>query len=144
MARVFLNDDQRKIVEAFDNLMPWEKGELIKHIIEHEMTEDEIEKYFIEGTGYVKYDDIDFVKEVVDNHLEYDVLDEFFIDYICDYIIENSDASDAVEYIIKHADSEDVANGISSLSSDHILEIFKALWHNNRDFCIKILDNITK
>lgn len=144
MAHVFLNDDQKKIVDSFNNLMPWEKGELIKHIVEHEMTEDEIEKYFIEGTGYVKYDDIDFVKEVVDNHLEYDVLDEFFIDYICDYILENSDSQDAIEYIIRHAYAEDIANGISSLSSDSILEIFKALWKNNKEACERILDNITK
>jgi len=144
MAHIFLNDDQKKIADLFNNLMPWEKGDLLKHLVEHEMTEDEIEKYFIEGTEYVKYNDIDFVKEVVDNHLEYDVLDEFFIDYICDYIIENSEASDAVEYIISHAYPEDIANGISSLSSDSILEIVKALLKNNKEACIRILDNIRK
>lgn len=143
MACKILNDEQKKIVDEFNDLLPWNKEELIVYLIEKHLESSQLEKV-CKDLGFVNYDDIDFVKEVVDNHLEYDVFDEFFIDYICDYILENSDASDAVEYIIRHADSEDVASGISSLSSDHILEIFKALWQKNRDFCIKILDNITK
>lgn len=84
----------KEIFDKIDNLTPWDKVDLIKHIVEHEMTEDEIEKYFIEGSGYVKYDDINLVSEIENNNLEFDVLDNMTSSDIADYVYEHDDIMD--------------------------------------------------
>lgn len=91
----------KEIFDKIDNLTPWDKVDLIKHIVEHEMTEDEIEKYFIEGSGYVKYDDINLVSEIENNNLEFDVLDNMTSSDIADYVYGHDDIMDELFDLMK-------------------------------------------
>ena len=140
----YLNDEQKKIVEAFNELMPWDRGDLMKHLVEKEMSEEEIEKYFIEGSGYVKEDEIDVVKEVLDNNLEYEVFNELYYDYICDYLLEGSDAQDVTNYIFSHSNPEHIAEALAHMNSYDLSKVFELMWKNHKKDCERILDNILK
>lgn len=144
------NDDCKKIIEAFDNLLPWDKGEVIKSLVNNHMTEDEIFKYFIEGTGYVKYDDIDLVNEVIDNNKEYEVLDEMYDGDILDYLLNsyrfNNNSSNLTDWLEKMM-TEDVVDALYNLNDEtkeKIIETFyskyKSSFVNLLKCCIDVLN----
>ena len=70
------SEEGKDIINKFENLAPWDKADIIKYLGDKIMTWEEIEKYFIEGSGYVDYDTIDFVQEVLNNRQEDEVLCE--------------------------------------------------------------------
>lgn len=133
-----INKEQQEILKKFENLLPWEKGDILTHIVNHEMTEDEIEKYFIEGSGYTRWDDIDFVKEVIDNHQEEEVLDSMDDWEIVDYLFGNFSSSsalnlkDAMEKMLP----EDVAEALERLNTEYLKEIIES-------FCNKYPDTFS-
>ena len=102
------------------------------------MTEDEIEKYFIEGSGYTIWDDIDFVKEVIDNHQEEEVLDSMDDWEIVDYLFGNFSSSsalnlkDAMEKMLP----EDVAEALERLNTEYLKHIIES-------FCNKYPDTFS-
>lgn len=140
-----INKEQKEIIDKFENLLPWEKGELFMHIVNKSMTEDEIEKYFIEGSGYTRWDDIDFVQGVIDNDKEFEVLDNLDDWEIVDYLFGNFSSSsalnlqDAMEKMLP----EDVAEALERLKTDYLKEIISSFYKKYPDafadlikFCI--------
>ena len=120
---MYLNDEQKKALNAFNDLMPWDRGGLL-YCLAMTMPGAEIEKYFLDELGYCKYDDIDVVKEVIDNGYETDVLDEMEEYEICDYLLNTIDNVDNVRYMFDALDKEDQASMISDLSDEDIVNIF--------------------
>ena len=135
-------EEGREIISKFENLTAWDKGDILKYLVEHTMTEDEIEKYFIEGTGYVKYDDIDFAREVVENHQEDEVLDNMDDWEILDYLLRSFDsdanASNLADWMEKMY-AEDVARALSRVGDKHIKEILECLYNNHSSKVVKML-----
>jgi len=123
---MYLNDEQKKVLTAFNDLMPWDRGNLL-YCIAMTMPGAEIEKYFLDELGYCKYDDIDVVKEVIDNGYETDVLDEMTDYDICDYLLNTPDPADNVRYMFDALYKEDQATMISDLSDDDIVSIFDTI-----------------
>lgn len=120
---MYLNEEQKKVFEAFEKLTPWDRGDLL-YCLAITMPEVEIEKYFLDNLGYCKYDDIDLVKEINDNKLEYDVLDSMWEEDICDYLLNSLNPEDNVRYMIDGLCINDAAKLISDLSEDKIVKIF--------------------
>lgn len=125
---MIFNKEQQEIIKKFEELLPWEKGELLMHIVDKSMTEDEIEKYFIEGSGYTRWDDIDYVEGVIDNHQEDEVLDRMDDWEIVDYLFGSYDSSSV--YNLKDAMEkmtvEDVAEALERLDDSYLKEIVEA------------------
>lgn len=125
---MIFNKEQEEIIDKFENLLPWEKGELLMHIVDKSMTDDEIEKYFIEGSGYTRWEDIDYVEGVIDNHQEDDVLNRMDDWEIVDYLFGSYDSSSV--YNLKDAMEkmtvEDVAEALERLDDSYLKEIVEA------------------
>lgn len=115
MNNVIYRPEGKAILDAFNELLPWEKGEIIKQLAENEMSWYEIEKYFIEGSGYVKYDDLDLVKEIFNNDLEDEVMDEMDDYTIINYLAHSWHASDNAKDLFMEIDSEDQANVLDDM-----------------------------
>ena len=137
----------KDIINKFENLTPWDKADILKYLADKSMTWEEIEKYFIEGTGYVDYNTIDFVKEVIDNNQEYDVLDEMDDWDIVDYLINSFDhyrnASNLSDWIEK-SQSEDVSEAIDRVDKENLDLIMDDLYENHKDRFMYILDYFNK
>lgn len=125
---MIFNKEQEEIIDKFENLLPWEKGELLMHIVDKSMTDDEIEKYFIEGSGYTRWEDIDYVEGVIDNHQEDEVLNRMDDWEIVDYLFGRYDSSSV--YNLKDAMEkmtvEDVAEALERLDDSYLKEIVEA------------------
>ena len=137
----YLNEEQKKVFEGFNNLMPWDKGDLL-YALAISSDSGEIEKYFLDELGYIKYDDYDAVQDVIDNGLESDVLDEMDETEICDYLLNGYNAEENTKYMIDSLSYEDTAELISDLSDDKILKIFDNIKENYPDTYKKILLHI--
>jgi len=122
---MIFNNEQKEIIKRFEELLPWEKGELLMYIVEHSMSEDEIEKYFIEGSGYTRWDDIDYVEGVIDNNQENEVLDKMDDWEIVDYLFGRYDSTNAsnLSDAMEKVDEEDVAEALHNLNLDYLKKI---------------------
>lgn len=122
---MIFNNEQKEIIKRFEELLPWEKGELLMYIVEHSMSEDEIEKYFIEGSGYTRWDDIDYVEGVIDNNQEQEVLDKMDDWEIVDYLFGRYDSTNAsnLSDAMEKVDEEDVAEALYNLNLDYLKKI---------------------
>ena len=138
---IYLNEEQKKVFESFNDLLPWDRGSLLHKIA---MTEDtnEIEKYFLDELGYIKYDDFDSVKDVIDNGLETDVLDEMVDTEICDYLLDGYDAEENTRYMIDSLDSDDAAELVSDIKDDTIIKAIDIIKEKYPDTYKKILFHI--
>ena len=147
---MIFNKEQQEIIKKFEELLPWEKGELLMHIVDKSMTDDEIEKYFIEGSGYTRWEDIDYVEGVIDNHQEDEVLNRMDDWEIVDYLFGSYDSSTV--YNLKDAMEkmtvEDVAEALERLDDSYLKEIVEAFLNKYPSnfvdlikFCIDKLDN---
>jgi len=137
----YLNDEQRKVYESFNDLLPWDKGNLL-YAIAMNTDSGDIEKYFLDELGYIKYDDYDAVKDVIDNNLESDVLDEMDEIEICDYLLNGWNAEENTRYMVDSLDCDDAAKLISELTEDKILKIFDNIKERFPDTYKKILLHI--
>lgn len=120
-------EDCKKIIDIFDNLLPWDKAELIKYLSDYVMTFDEIEEYFIKGLGYIKYDDIDFVDEIFDNNLEYDVLDQMTDNDLIYYISRLNNKEYLLKNIFKDYPIEDKETFLVSLNDEELIELIERI-----------------
>ena len=137
----------KEIIDKIDKLTPWDKGELLMYIVSDVMTEDEIEKYFIEGSGYTKWDDIDYVQGVIDNDQEYEVLDEMDDWDIIDYFVNSYDSyrnSSNLKDWIEKSQSEDVSEAIDRVDKKNLDLILDDLYKNHKDKFMYILDYFNK
>lgn len=132
MNNVIYRPEGKSIIKDFENLCPWEKCELIKYLSEKCMTFEEIEKWFIEGTGYIKYDDIDFVQEVINEGREEEVLDNMDDDEISNYLFGSySDRNVGnLEYAMENMHPDDVAEAITNLRDRDLYPILDSLKNN--------------
>lgn len=79
------SDEYKQIRALIDKLSPWDKKEVAFLLADEFLNEDDMSDEY----GFVDYDDIDPVKEVMDNNLEESVLDEMDSDDILDYFYKN-------------------------------------------------------
>lgn len=138
---MYLNDEQKNALNAFENLMPWDRGDLL-YFLAMTMPDAEIEKYFLDNLGYCKYDDIDNVREVINNGLETDVLDEMDDMQICDYLLNSYSAEENTKYMINSLGFEDTAELISDMREDDILKIFDNIKERHPKIYEKIVKHI--
>lgn len=131
----------KEIIDKINNLMPWDKKELLSYLLES-MDSGEIEE-FCNDNGFVNYDTIDHVKEVIDNGQEQEVLDEMNDWEIMDYLFDSydtwRDSSNLADWIGR-MQWDAVAEAISKLKDSDLSEIMKELLKEHKDTVRKILD----
>lgn len=132
----------KEIISKFEDLTPWDKAEMMRYLADHVMTEDEIEKYFIEGSGYVHIDDIDLVQEVVNNGQEEEVLAEMNDDDICQYLLDSyyDNGKGSIEYMLERAHWDDSAKAINDMDRSCLYDILKAIKNNHPDLLKDIIN----
>ena len=76
--------DIAPILKLIEELTPWDRNELIAYLWDSLDGESvgEIAEHF----GYINYDDLDIVQEVVDNNKETEVLNSMYTSDIIDYL----------------------------------------------------------
>ncbi len=138
----------KEIIDKFNDLTSWDKGELIKYLADKAMTEEEIEKYFIEGMGYVYYESLDLPQEIIDNNQEDEVLDKMDDQSICEYLIHGWNGYDNCKYMFENIDTFDAAKMIDEMRKYDIENIIDSLVENHHDTCKiifeKLAENIKK
>lgn len=144
MNNVIYRPEGKAILDAFNELLPWEKGEMIKELAEKQMTWNEIEKYFIEGSGYVKYDDIDIVREVFNNDLEDEVMDEMDDWTIIEYLSHSWHAFENARDLFKEVDVEDQANILEDMYGTDLENMLEEIEAKHPDLAEKIHNHLCK
>lgn len=144
MNNVIYRPEGKAILDAFNELLPWEKSEMIKELAEKQMTWNEIEKYFIEGSGYVKYDDIDIVREVFNNDLEDEVMDEMDDWTIIEYLSHSWHAFENARDLFKEVDAEDQANVLDDMREVDLENMLEEIEAKHPDLAEKIHNHLCK
>jgi len=118
--------DIAPILKLIEKLAPWDRNELIAYLYESVDGESiaELSKYF----GYVNYDDLDIVQEVIDNDKETEVLDNMDTDEIIDYLFNgwgtgwsSLDEYDAKD-VLRHFSGEEIAKYIQENTVSDLLD----------------------
>ena len=140
MIEIQHKEEGKKIIDLVNKLPVWDKADLIKYLIDNSMTYDEIEKYFADELGYIKYDDFDPVKDVIDNNLESDVLDEMDDWEILDYLFNSYsfNASSNLTDFLSRMHSDDITESIDDLNESITNEILDSLFNNHKDKFLEI------
>lgn len=140
MIEIQHKEEGKKIIDLVNKLPVWDKADLIKYLIDNSMTYDEIEKYFADELGYIKYDDFDPVKDVIDNNLESDVLDEMDDWEILDYLFNSYsfNASSNLTDFLSRMHSDDITESIDDLNESTTNEILDSLFNNHKDKFLEI------
>lgn len=144
MNNVIYRPEGKAILDAFNELLPWERGEIIKQLAENEMSWYEIEKYFIEGSGYVKYDDLDLVKEIFNNDLEDEVMDEMDDWTIIEYLSHSWHAFENARDLFKEVDAEDQANVLDDMYDSDLENMLEEIEAKHPDLAEKIHNHLCK
>lgn len=144
MNNVIYRPEGKAILDAFNELLPWEKGEIIKQLAENEMSWYEIEKYFIEGSGYVKYDELDLVKEIFNNDLEDEVMDEMDDWTIIEYLSHSWHAFENARDLFKEVDAEDQANVLDDMYDSDLENMLEEIEAKHPDLAEKIHNHLCK
>lgn len=144
MNNVIYRPEGKAILDAFNELLPWEKGEIIKQLAENEMSWYEIEKYFIEGSGYVKYDDLDLVKEIFNNDLEDEVMDEMDDWTIIEYLSHSWHAFENARDLFKEVDAEDQAKILDDMYDSDLENMLEEIEVKHPDLAEKIHNHLCK
>lgn len=144
MNNVIYRPEGKAILDAFNELLPWEKGEIIKQLAENEMSWYEIEKYFIEGSGYVKYDDLDLVKEIFNNDLEDEVMDEMDDWTIIEYLSHSWHAFENARDLFKEVDAEDQAKILDDMYDSDLENMLEEIEAKHPDLAEKIHNHLCK
>ena len=121
--------DTKKILEEIDKLNPFERIDLIDYLVDKEWDENRIEK-LVEGLGYVQWDSIDFVKEIRDQGLEYEVLDEMWDSEIAEYCAEHGIG---LKDMLSELDNDDIGELLSNYDIDDIAEIIVAILNEHKN-----------
>lgn len=114
--------DIAPILKLIEELTPWDRNELIAYLFDSVDGESiaEFVKYF----GYVNYNNLDIVQEVIDNNKETEVLDSMYTSEIIDYLfngwysLEESDAED----ILRHFSGEEIGKYIQKNTVSDLLD----------------------
>lgn len=103
------------IIDLINNLMPWEKTDFKSWFLDEMCNNNELDE-ICEQLGYVDPDNVDYVKEVIDQNMETDVLDEMYENDICDYLLESINFDDDLSYMIEKANISDVVKAFNNLN----------------------------
>ena len=118
--------DTAPILKLIEELTPWDRNELITYLWYSLDGESfaEIAKEF----GFVNYDDIDIVQQVIDCNKETEVLNEMYTDEIIDYLFNgwgtgwsSLDEEDAKD-ILRHFSGEEIAKYIQENTVSDLLD----------------------
>lgn len=118
--------DIAPILELIDKLTPWDRNELIAYLWDSLDGESvaELASYF----GYVNYDNIDIVQEVIDSNKETEVLDSMYTSEIIDYLFNgwgtgwsSLDESD-VKDVLRHFSGEEIGEYIQENRVSDLLD----------------------
>lgn len=82
------SDEGKKIIEALDNLTPWDRLELISAYVGDKFSKEEYYSAFIEGTSYEN----DPIKNIIDNERDGEILDA----------IDNVDSQVIPDWVVEH------------------------------------------
>lgn len=111
--------ETKKIIEEIDKLNPFEKVDLVDYLVDKFWDANRIES-LVEGLGYVQWDSIDFVHEIKEQGLQYDVLDEMWDSEIAEYCVEHDIG---LKDMLSELDNEDIGNLLSNYDVDDLAEM---------------------
>lgn len=138
--------DIAPIIELIDNLTSWDRDELLAYLLEN--VEGESLAKIVEELGFVNYNNLDVVKEVIDNNQETEILDNMYTYEIIDYLFNgwgtgysSLDKND-VEDILKHLSCEEIASCVDRKDVSELLDyLYK---YNSEIFNKWLVDRINK
>lgn len=130
----------KDIINKFEKLTPWDKADIIKYLADNVMTFEEFKKYFIEGMGYVDYDTIDFVQEVINNGQEGDVLDEMNDWDICECLMNHGADRENLAYFLDRMHQDDISDAINDMDKNSLYDILKSIKKNHPDLLKDIVN----
>lgn len=134
-------EEFKQIMDLFEEIVPWQRIDVIYMLINKYMNMSDIAKEFLEPSGYVDPDDIDPVQEVMSCGLETEVLDQISDSDICDYLIHDSFYTEEnIRYMLKWINMSDLERGIDGLHDDKIKEIFEYIRDNNKELKESIIE----
>ena len=124
-------DEGKRILDLIDKLLPWERGELVKYLIEHTMSWEEQEKYLFEGTGWVDYNTLDLPQAVIDEGQEDLVLDRMDDADICEYLMRYGYESSNLTYMLERLHQDDIADSLAALDDYYLHPIIDSMKKNH-------------
>lgn len=143
MNRTPYREETSKILELIEKLNQFEKTDLVDYLVDKEWDANRIEQ-LVEGLGYVEYDSIDNVREVIQNGQEYEVLDEMSDYDIADYVINHG----VLDNVISEMNNDDIVNALifKNIDEDDIADILVGLIkeRNSKLTLGKIVDAVTE
>lgn len=124
MNRTPYREETSKILELIEKLNQFEKTDLVDYLVDKEWDANKIEQ-LVSGLGYVEYDSIDNVKEVIQNGQEYEVLDEMSDYDIANYVVNHG----VLDNVISEMDNDDIVNALifKNIDEDDIADILVGL-----------------
>ena len=122
--------DITPILELIEKLTPWDRNELIAYL--WDSLDGESVGEIAELFGYVNYDDLDIVQEVVDNNKETEVLDSMYTSDIIDYLFNGwstSYESDAKD-VLRHFSGEEI---VEYIEENRISDLLDSICKNKKE-----------
>lgn len=122
--------DITPILELIEKLTPWDRNELIAYL--WDSLDGESVGEIAELFGYVNYDDLDIVQEVVDNNKETEVLDSMYTSDIIDYLFNGwstSYESDAKD-VLRHFSGEEI---VEYIEENKISDLLDSICKNKKE-----------
>ena len=126
--------DITPILELIEKLTPWDRNELIAYL--WDSLDGESVGEIAELFGYVNYDDLDIVQEVVDNNKETEVLDSMYTSDIIDYLFNgwgtgwsSLDESDAKD-VLRHFSGEEI---VEYIEENRISDLLDSICKNKKE-----------
>lgn len=118
--------DVAPILELIDKLTPWDRNELIAYL--WDSLDGESVAELASCFGYVNYDDVDIVQEVINNNKETEVLESMCNYEIIDYLFNgwgtgwsSLDKEDA-EDVLRHFSGEEIATCVERKDIPELLD----------------------
>ncbi len=138
--------DVAPILELIDKLTPWDRNELIAYL--WDSLDGESVAELASCFGYVNYDDIDIVQEVIDNNKETEVLENMYTYEIIDYLFNgwgtgwSSLDKEDVEDILRRFSGEEIATCVEKKDIPELLDnLYK---HRSEEFNKWLQDRLKK
>ena len=126
----------KKILDAIDNLTPWDKIDLHGYLIDTAENTNIIDEC-LSALGYVDFNDIDLVDEIVKNGMEENVLDTMSDWEIAEYACRNNLHED----ILADVDVDDLVDILyRRRDEDFLTEFLDELYEKHPEILIKYLD----
>lgn len=137
MINVEYKPDVKPIIDAINNLTPWDRNELITYLY-WTLDGDSVDAIIEEIGGWVRESSIDEVKMVIENSKEIDVLDEMSDYDIAEYVTSGYFKDGLIREIFNRLDSEEIATNIKKEQIESIINYL--IQHYPKE----IADSITK